>query len=129
MAEAYLTRRTARAKQGEVQTTSNTSLTIPDLVGMKNAFISFKSDRDLGEYLGVVHGFAQRKIIEIIIKDGKIAHIAYVSTNQMNTPSTISIEYSASPLVGTFDASTGTINVSSTYAYFYKQDTYRYIIY
>jgi hypothetical protein len=129
MAEAYLTRRTSRVKRGEVVITENASLTIPDLIGMKNAVISFKSNNDLGNYLAASEGFAKRQIIEIIIEDGKVAHIAYVSTEQNNAPSYMRVEYSKSSLVITFDASTGTINVSLTYAYFDRGTTYKYIIY
>lgn len=123
MAEAYISRRESRVKTGTVVATgsgyssTNQSLTIPALAGVKNALIVSQRTGTYGDF---------HPIASITIKEGAITYLAYVDTSASDYPG---IDYLSDLSVVSFDSVTGTIVSNRSGTVFVKGAQYQYIIY
>lgn len=111
MGEAFITRRGERVKRGTA-TATNTSLTIPDLIGAKNAVIWFN---------GYLKGSSYRYVSSIDIRDGDIYCVTCADSSGT---------FSYTDMFE-FDIATGKIYIPNTYnLYFFAISTpYDYVVY
>jgi hypothetical protein len=118
MAEAFITRRGSAMKVGTAHATGFYNLTIPDLIGAKNALIGLCPNPQQG-----MTSTSNGVVVSIVIEDGNITSAYYFYK--------VSSYASISPLNDlTFDVATGTLSKpSGSLGEFAIAIDYKYVVY
>lgn len=112
MGEAFITRRGERVKSGTV-TATDTSLTIPELIGAKNAIVTIADALSNSySYVGVVH--IDNGIVSRVLFANKGSYALWDYTDML-----------------IFDATTGKLSIpnGNNLYFFYTSAPYRYVVY
>lgn len=120
MAEAYISRRGAVVRSGVVSlSTNSTSLTIPDLVGARDALITACATDNMAS--------TPSYVASVIIENGAVVAASYVSKGGNGSGMLTKIDVGGSI---TFDTTSGTVSLNSSLgAKFVSTDYYQHYHY